>query len=95
MEVPEKLNSAVPTGWVRLTDLASVLGVHPSTVFRWAGQGVRGTRLQITRIGGRTGVTPSDVRGFLAALNNPGPASPPAGRSEASSQPGSAAGWPA
>lgn len=69
MTTTEKLDQVLPAGWVPLADLAAALGVHVATAFRWAGQGVRGTRLSTTKIGGRTGVTPADLRRFLDALN--------------------------
>ncbi len=63
------LRKILPSGWVTLIALAATLDVHQATVFRWAGKGVRGIRLPTTRIGGRTGVTPQDLRRFLDALN--------------------------
>ena len=51
--------------------LAKDLGVHVSTIFRWGSpNGVRGHRLRLTRIGGRTHVLQSDLETFLDALNN-------------------------
>lgn len=64
-------HTVLPASWASLTELANVLGVHPSTVFRWAGKGVRGRRLPTTKIGGRTGVTPEDLERFIRALNEP------------------------
>lgn len=51
--------------------LAKALGVHVSTIFRWGSpKGVRGHRLRLTRIGGRTHVLQSDLETFLDALND-------------------------
>lgn len=50
--------------------LAKDFGVHVSTIFRWGSpKGVRGHRLRLTRIGGRTYVLQSDLETFLNALN--------------------------
>lgn len=50
--------------------LAKDLGVHVSTIFRWGSpKGVRGHRLRLTRIGGRTHVLQSDLETFLNAIN--------------------------
>lgn len=42
---------------------------NPATLFRWCMRGVRGVRLNHTRVGGRIFVTASDVERFLAAIN--------------------------
>lgn len=44
-------------------------GVHPATIARWATRGVRGVRLQTTRLGGRRLVTIAAIRDFLDQLN--------------------------
>lgn len=45
---------------------------HVATLWRWAAKGVRGVRgirLSVVRVGGRTMVTPDAIEAFLAALN--------------------------
>ena len=55
-----------------INELARVLDVHISTVVRWGSpRGVRGQRLRLTRIGGRTYVRRVDWDAFLRALNSP------------------------
>lgn len=55
--------------WRSIADAAAELGVHTSTLFRWARRGVRGHRLRLTRIGGRTGVTSADLRALIRNVN--------------------------
>jgi hypothetical protein len=51
--------------------LAKVLNVHVGTVYRWgAAKGVRGHRLNLLRVGGRTYVDRDDWDRFVHALNN-------------------------
>lgn len=51
--------------------LAQSLGVHVSSIYRWGSpKGVRGHRLILLRIGGRTYVRSSDWEKFLHALND-------------------------
>lgn len=53
-----------------VVQLAKSLGVHVSTVYRWGSPcGVRGHRLRLTRIGGRTYVYRCDWDAFCRALN--------------------------
>ena len=50
--------------------LAKALKVHVSTIYRWGtGKGVRGHKLRLLRIGGRTFVQRSDWLAFVDALN--------------------------
>lgn len=42
---------------------------HPSTLHRWANAGVRGIRLQVTRLGGTRYTSAEAVQRFIAALN--------------------------
>lgn len=48
---------------------ASRLGVHISTLFRWAQRGVRGRKLPTVVIGGQRYVLERDLEQFLEALN--------------------------
>lgn len=51
---------------------AKALKVHVSTIYRWGtGKGVRGHRLRLLRIGGRTYIQHSDWVAFVNALNSP------------------------
>ena len=51
--------------------LAKSIGVHVSSVYRWGSEkGVRGRRLRLLRIGGRTYVDDNDWSNFLDALNS-------------------------
>lgn len=55
-----------------INELARECDVHVSTVYRWgSARGVRGQRLRLLRIGGRTYVQKSDWEIFLRTLNNP------------------------
>jgi len=55
---------------VPINELARALNMHTSTPFRWGSpRGVRGCRLRLTRIGGRTYVYHADWRAFERALN--------------------------
>ena len=50
---------------------AKALNVHVSTIYRWGtGKGVRGHKLKLFRIGGRTFVQKSDWLAFVDALNH-------------------------
>jgi hypothetical protein len=42
---------------------------HVATLWRWVAKGVRGCKLNVIRVGGRTMVTPDAIETFLAALN--------------------------
>lgn len=52
-----------------MADAARSLGVHESTLFRWARDGVDGQQLRLVKIGGRTGVCEDDVRAFVDAVS--------------------------
>jgi hypothetical protein len=67
--------------WFRLSEFAGVLGIDPSTAWRWANQGVHGQRLRTAWLGGRRVVMLADAQAFLAALN----------RSDSPSDPGQSA----
>ena len=53
-----------------ITDVAKLLHVHTSTVWRWKLQGVRGVKLKTIVIGGTRYVLESDLNNFLVALND-------------------------
>lgn len=53
-----------------LTEVAKLLHVHPSTVWRWKLRGVRGHRLQTVVIGGTRYVLEADLNKFLVAMND-------------------------
>ena len=57
---------------------------HVATAHRWASRGVKGVRLNTTKIGGRTYVSREQLDAFLAALNSPAGArpAPPSGAAE-------------
>lgn len=75
-----KLPAADP---LTVNELAQALDKNISTIFRWASpRGVRGQRLRLTRIGGRTYVRRLDFESFLAAINR---SSTPGGPKEQSS----------
>ncbi len=60
-----------------IVKLAKALNIHVSTVYRWsAPHGIRGHRLRLTRIGGRTYVERRNWDSFLAAMNNGSPLPP-------------------
>jgi hypothetical protein len=63
------VDSIIPPDRIGLVELAERLGVHQSTVFRWAQHGVRGVRLRVTKCGGRSTVTAVDLRRFFERLN--------------------------
>jgi hypothetical protein len=70
-----------------IVKLAQSLGVHVSSIYRWGSpKGVRGHRLKLLRIGGRTYVDDNDWASFLAALNNTSTATMAAVGQVASSQ---------
>lgn len=51
--------------------LAKGVDKNVGTIYRWGSpRGVRGHRLRLTRIGGRTYVFRADWEAFMAALNN-------------------------
>lgn len=55
-----------------INQLARAIGKNLATIYRWSSaRGVRGQRLRLTRIGGRTYVRRQDLDAFLAALNGP------------------------
>src|SRR4051794_24278877 len=56
-------------------DVAARLGVQRGTLSRWTIHGVRGVKLQPTRLGGRVYYAPGDVDAFVSAL--PGAAGAP------------------
>jgi hypothetical protein len=43
---------------------------HVATVHRWAGNGVRGVKLEVIRVGGQRFTSREAVARFLAALNS-------------------------
>jgi hypothetical protein len=53
----------------RLPRLRSNRPVHPSTLWRWATCGIRGIRLETTRLGGTTVTSTEALRRFFARLN--------------------------
>ena len=42
---------------------------HVATLWRWVSKGVRGVKLSVVRVGGRTMVTPDSIETFLNRLN--------------------------
>ena len=54
-----------------LAQVAERLGVHLTTVWRWALNGVRGRRLRSHLVGGRRYVTAGDLDLFLADRSRP------------------------
>ena len=52
---------------ISVNDVAKQWHVHVSTVYRWAGSGVRGRRLPSMLIGGRRYVRISDLEVFIEA----------------------------
>jgi hypothetical protein len=54
-----------------LNEAAILLGrrVSYSTWWRWSRSGIRGHKLTLTRVGGRTAVALSHLESFLAAIN--------------------------
>jgi len=52
-----------------INDVAKLLHVHTSTVWRWKLQGVRGVKLKTIVIGGTRCVLESDLNNFLVDLN--------------------------
>lgn len=79
---PEDILAALdPTGELRRSDrprtlaaVAELLGVDPSTVFRWGKKGTSldGTRVRLPmlRVGGRWMVRPSSLSAYLSRLND-------------------------
>ncbi|MGB0768285.1 MAG: helix-turn-helix domain-containing protein [Phycisphaeraceae bacterium] len=55
-----------------INEVAKMLHVHSSTVWRWKLQGVRGVKLNTIIIGGTRYVLESDLNEFLVGLNNGG-----------------------
>lgn len=53
----------------RLPRLRSGRPVAPSTFWRWATAGLRGVRLETTKVGGATCTSVEALRRFFAALN--------------------------
>lgn len=54
-----------------LSEAARRLGVHTSTLHRWANPGLRGRKLRVVRIGGRSYVLESDLERFIAHFSDP------------------------
>jgi predicted transcriptional regulator len=53
-----------------INELAGALNKNVATIYRWgSARGIRGRRLRLTRIGGRTYVYHSDWEAFEKALN--------------------------
>jgi hypothetical protein len=61
---------------ITLNDAAALLGrrISYSTWWRGGNRGVRGHKLQLTRIGGRTAVSVEALQTFIAAINSDGAA---------------------
>jgi hypothetical protein len=56
-----------------VTELAQSLDKNVATIYRWGSpRGVRGHRLRLTRIGGRTYVERADWEAFCRAINGDG-----------------------
>ena len=56
---------------IPINELSRALGKHVATAYRWGSpRGVRGCRLRLTRIGGRTYVSHADWEAFTRALNS-------------------------
>lgn len=53
---------------------------HIATIWRWIQRGIKGHRLQVTRIGGRTLVSRADLDAFLQKLNGQAATKPSASR---------------
>jgi hypothetical protein len=53
----------------RLPRMRNGKPVAPSTFWRWATAGLRGVRLETTKVGGATCTSVAALRRFLAALN--------------------------
>lgn len=71
---------------ISIVRLAKALNVHISTIYRWGtAKGVRGQKLKLIRIGGRTFVQRSDWLAFVDALNNGAAARTNAAENEPSS----------
>jgi hypothetical protein len=64
----------------RLPRLRADRPVSPSTLWRWATNGLRGTRLEIIRVGGTTCTSVEALGRFFTALNGDRPRETPAGR---------------
>lgn len=63
----EAMTLAESARWISKT--AGVPEPHISTLHRWATHGVRGVRLQTTRVGARFWTTAASLAEFLDALN--------------------------
>jgi len=50
---------------IRLNELAKIMNVHLTSLYRWINTGVRGKRLRTVMIGGRRAVLPRDLETFL------------------------------
>jgi len=61
MSLPEPLGERYS-----LIQIANLLHVHPSTVWRWISVGVRGRKLRSFLLGGRRAIYSCDLRQFLA-----------------------------
>ncbi len=64
-------NSIIDAERLSLSKAARTLGVHVSTLHRWRLNGVRGHRLRVVRIGGRSYVLKDELERFVAALSDP------------------------
>jgi hypothetical protein len=66
----QRLTAREATRWLR-----DRTGVKPSiaTIHRWAGKGVRGSRLRAQRVGGVLYIAPVDLEAFLASCDARGP----------------------
>ncbi|MBA3312627.1 MAG: helix-turn-helix domain-containing protein [Planctomycetota bacterium] len=64
-------NSIIDAERLSLSKAARTLGVHVSTLHRWRLNGVRGHRLRVVRIGGRSYVLRDELERFVAALSDP------------------------
>jgi transposase-like protein len=65
------LSDAIAQTRLTIQEVAKRAGVDASTVWRWVLKGVRGTKLESVRVGGRRYVSPMAVESFFAALNSP------------------------
>lgn len=56
---------------IGLNEAANLLGrrISYSTWWRWGNRGVRGHKLQLTRVGGRTMVSVEALQKFVSAIN--------------------------
>ena len=63
--------SLVDADKLPIADAARVVGRHPATLYSWRKNGIRGVKLPVVRVGGRTYVLRDDLERFVAALSDP------------------------